>query len=55
MTTFAEHRAACDAEAEDEADTGLRAVPTWRGVYVAVLIVFAGLVGAMTWFSLYYS
>ncbi|MCF3649611.1 hypothetical protein [Synoicihabitans lomoniglobus] len=55
MTTFAEHQAAPNADADDEAKTGLRGVPTWRGVYGWVMIIFAGLVGVMTAFGIYYS
>ncbi|WP_221031788.1 hypothetical protein [Actomonas aquatica] len=55
MTTFAEHRAAPNEDAELEARTGLRGVPTWRGVYLLVLVTFAVLVGAMTLFSLHYA
>ena len=47
MTTFAEHQAAPNAEADDEAKTGLPGVPSWRGVYVLVMIVFVLLVGTM--------
>ncbi len=55
MTTFAEHRAAPNDDAELEARTGLRGVPTWRGVYGVVLVIFAALVGIMTAFSVYYA
>ena len=55
MTTFAEHRAAPNDEAESEARTGLRVVPTWRGVYTLVLVIFAVLVTVMTVFSLHYA
>lgn len=55
MTTFAEHNAAPNADAELEARTGLPGVPTWRGVYAVVLVIFALLVGVMTVFSLHYA
>jgi hypothetical protein len=55
MTTFAEHRAAPNEDAENEARTGLPGVPTWRGVYVWVLVIFVALVGVMTWFSQHFA
>lgn len=55
MTTFAEHQAAPNPSAEDEARTGLAVPSTWRGVYVAVLLVFAALVGLMTGFTRFYA
>ena len=54
MTTFAEERAA-SANADDEKITGFPGVPTWRGVYLCVLGIFAGLMVLMTVFSRYYS
>ena len=55
MTTFAEHQAAPNSEADDEAKTGLPGVPSWRGVYVLVMVVFVGLVGAMSLFQRFFS
>ena len=55
MTTFAEHNAAHNADAELEAQTGLRGVPTWRRVYAAVLVIFGLLVIVMTLFSAHYA
>lgn len=55
MTTFAEHRAEPNEDAESEAQTGLRGVSTWRGVYTLVLVVFGILVVVMTVFTRYYA
>ena len=51
MTTFAEHQAAPNEDAENEAQTGLPGVKSWKGVYVFVLAVFAILVIAMSVFE----
>jgi hypothetical protein len=55
MTTFAEHQAAPNAEANDEAKTGLPGVATWRGVYTLVLGVFVVFVVAMSVFGLMFA
>ena len=55
MTTFAEHRAEHNKDADSEAQTGLRGVSTWRGVYTLVLVIFGVMVAVMTGFSLYYA
>lgn len=55
MTTFAEHQAEPNAEAELESRTGLPGVPTWKGVYTAVLAIFVLLVVVMTLFSVHYA
>lgn len=55
MTTFAEHCAEPNDDADQEARTGLPGVPTWRGVYGAVLAVFGLLVVGMTIFSMLYA
>lgn len=55
MTTFAEHQAAPNADAENESRTGMPGLATWRGVYLSVLVVFASLVVAMWGFEVFYS
>ncbi len=55
MTTFAEHNAAPNADAELEAQTGLPGVSTWRRVYAAVLVIFGIMVIVMTLFSVHYA
>ncbi len=54
MTTFAEHRAEHNAEAENEARTGVPGFGSWRGVYTAVMVIFVGLVLAMWGFEVFY-
>ena len=51
MTTFAEHQAAPNDEAENEALTGLPGVTRWRGVYALVFVIFVMLVVAMSVFE----
>jgi|GEM_PF-2193377 len=55
MTTFAEHRAAPNEDAENESRTGMPGIPTWRGVYVMVLVVFAIFVVTMWGIGFIYS
>ncbi|GAB5561801.1 MAG: hypothetical protein SynsKO_34480 [Synoicihabitans sp.] len=55
MTTFAEHRAEPNAEAENEARTGVPGITTWRGIYLAVLGIFVVLVLVMWGFEIHYS
>jgi hypothetical protein len=55
MTTFAEHQAAPNEDAENESRTGMPGISTWRGVYRLVLVVFVLLVVAMWGFEVIYS
>ncbi len=55
MTTFAEHQAASNEDAENESWTGMPGVPTWKGVYIMVLVVFAVFVVAMWGFEILFS
>ncbi|MBT5903184.1 MAG: hypothetical protein HOH58_13850 [Opitutaceae bacterium] len=55
MTTFAEHQAAPNADAENESRTGMPGIPTWKGVYITVFIVFAVFVVAMWGFEIFFS
>lgn len=55
MTTFAEHQAAHNDDAENESRTGMPGIPTWKGVYVMVLAVFAIFVVMMWGFEIIYS
>lgn len=55
MTTFSEHQAEPNEHQAEEARTGLAGLPTWRGVYIAVLVVFVVTVVAMWGFKVYYA
>lgn len=55
MTTFAEHQAAPNEEAETEARTGLSRLPRWPLVYRAVLVIFVVTVLVMWGFQRYYA
>ncbi len=55
MTTFSEHQAEPNEHREEEARTGLLGFPTWRRVYIAVLVVFVVTVLAMWGFKVYYA
>lgn len=55
MTTFSEHQAAPNDHRDEEARTGLGALPSWRAVYVAVVVIFVVTVVAMWGFKVYYA
>ena len=55
MTTFAEHQAAPNEDAENEAKTGLPGIDRWRGVYALVLGIFVLLVITMSVFEWMFS
>ena len=55
MTTFAEHKAAPNEDAENESRTGMPGIPTWKGVYITVLVIFAVIVCTMSIFGTIYS
>ena len=55
MTTFAEHQAAPNEDAENESRTGMPGIPTWNGVYVMVVVVFAIFVVTMWGIGFIYS
>lgn len=51
MTTFSEHQAAPNDEAENEARTGFPGIDRWKGVYVLVFGVFVVFVVGMSVFE----